>query len=141
MPTPTELTLNRDIRSPDYTLGTLYVGMHFYGYTCEDTDRHLEDNPEAKVNGQTAIPVGRYRLTTSLSKRFGKILPILVCVPGFTGVRVHGGNTAADTEGCILLGRVRTVCGVANCADRVQALIELITATEAEGGECWITVR
>lgn len=135
-----DLRLHRDTFGKDFTLGRLFIaGVHF-GYTCEDNDRELETNPEGKVNGQSAIPRGRYRITTSLSQRFGKELPILENVPGFAGIRVHGGNTAADTEGCLLLGRVRTLDGVANCADRVQALVKLINDAEADGNECWITV-
>lgn len=136
-----ELLLERDIIEPEFSLGHLYVAMQFYGYTCEDADRALEDHPEAKIHGQSAIPRGRYRLATSLSQRFGRELPILENVPGFSGVRIHGGNTAADTEGCILLGRVRTRNGVANCADRVVSLTKVINDTEANGDEVWLTVR
>ena len=135
-----ELSLHRDVIHPDYTLGVLYVGMRHYGYTCEDRDRQLETGGD-KVPKSTAIPRGRYRVSTSLSHRFGKELPILVDVPQFDGVRIHGGNTSADTEGCILVGRVRTLCGVANCAERIQTIIDLINQTEAEGGECWITLN
>lgn len=135
-----EILLERDILTEGYSLGRLYVaGMHF-GFTCEDKDRELETGG-VKIPGATAIPRGRYRLTTSLSNRFGRELPILEDVPGFTGVRVHGGNHAADTEGCFLLGRVRTRDGVANCAERVGALIKLINDTEDAGNQCWITVR
>lgn len=135
-----EVLLERDILTESYSLGRLYVaGMHF-GFTCEDTDRELETGG-VKIPGTTAIPRGRYRLTTSLSNRFGRELPLLENVPGFSGVRVHGGNTAADTEGCLLLGRVRTGNGVANCAERVGALIKLINDTDDAGNECWIIVR
>jgi hypothetical protein len=135
-----DVVLQRDIMNDSFTLGTMYVGMQHFGYTCEDTDRRLEDGGE-KIYGQSAIPRGRYRLTTSASKRFGRVMPIVEMVPGFTGVRVHGGNTAADTEGCPLLGRVRTLGGVANCAERVQALTKLIQDTEANGDTCWLTVK
>jgi hypothetical protein len=139
-PQELDIILERQIFGEEFTLGVLYVGMQHFGYTCEDKDRRLEDGGE-KVYGQSAIPRGRYRLTTSMSQRFGKVLPIVLGVPTHTGVRVHGGNTAADTSGCPLLGRVRTISGVANCAERVQALTKLIQDTEANGDTCWLEVK
>ena len=136
-----ELSLERQIITEGYTLGSLYVANVYFSYTCEDEDRELEGHPERKIHGRTAIPRGRYRITTSFSQRFGRELPILENVPDFTGVRCHGGNTAEDTEGCLLLGRVRTSNGVANCAERVAALTKLINDTEANGAECWITIK
>jgi hypothetical protein len=135
-----ELLLERDLITEEYTLGRLYVANIHFGYTCEDKDRSLEKGG-VKVHGQTAIPRGCYRITTSLSQRFGRELPILENVPGFSGVRIHGGNTVADTEGCPLLGRVRTKNGVANCAERVQSLIKIINDTEDAGNECWLLIR
>lgn len=136
-----ECTLQREIFDEEFTLGRLYVAMQHFGFTCEDTDRQLETFPERKVHGSSAVPRGRYRLTTSLSARFGRDMPELVGVPGFTGVRIHGGNTAADTEGCPLLGRVRTARGVANCAERNASLVKLINDTEDAGNEVWLTVK
>ena len=135
-----ELLLERQIIAENYTLGQLYVaGVHF-GYTCEDKDRELETGG-IKVPRCTAIPRGRYRITTSLSNRFKRERPILEDVPGFSGVRCHGGNTHEDTEGCLLIGRVRTNTGVANCAERITALIKLINDTEDNGAQVWITVK
>jgi hypothetical protein len=136
-----DIVLQREIMTETYTLGTMYIGMLHFGYTCEDPDRTLEDHCGAKIDGNTAIPRGRYRISTSLSARFGRELPIVENVPGFSGVRVHGGNTAADTHGCPLLGRVRTMDGVANCAERVASLIKVIKDTEANGDTCWLVVK
>lgn len=136
-----EFVLQRDVLESEFTLGILYDGMRFFGYTCEDTDRQLETFPERKVHGQSAIPRGRYRLTTSISTRFGKLMLEIKTVGGFSGVRIHGGNTAANTEGCPLLGSVRTSTGVQNCAERLASLLKIVQQEEAAGKECWITLK
>jgi hypothetical protein len=75
----------------------------------EDPDRQLEHNPEAKIKSNTAIPRGKYSVIVNQSQRFKRLLPLLVGVPGFEGVRIHPGNTSADTEGCLLPGFTRAV--------------------------------
>lgn len=82
------------------TIGKLYVDGKFECFTLEDTVR-----TGPKVYGETAIPVGKYRVTVELSPRFKRLLPRLHGVPQFSGVLIHSGNKAADTEGCILVGR------------------------------------
>jgi hypothetical protein len=38
------------------------------------------------------------------SPRFKKILPEILNVPNFTGIRIHCGNSSANSSGCILVG-------------------------------------
>ena len=135
------ILLIRQIATPSFTLGRLYVDNKAYCYTCEDADRKLETNPGAKVHGQSAIPRGRYKVEVTYSHRFQKPLPELLDVPGFYGVRIHGGNTAADTEGCLLVGRVRTANGVAQCADMVNGLVGLIERATDMGEPVYIEVQ
>ena len=133
--------LQRDVCAPGFTLGRLFVDGMMYGFTCEDQDRKLEENPGAKIKGRTAIARGLYRLTLSFSNRFKKVMPLIKDVPGFEGVRIHGVNDADDTEGCPLLGKTRTAVGVINCADVNAALIEFIRQAEDQGDAVWIEVQ
>jgi hypothetical protein len=76
-------------------------------WTCEDVVREQRGVPvgQWKVPGETAIPEGTYRVILSQSTRFGgQLMPELLHVPGFTGIRIHSGNTSLDTEGCVLVG-------------------------------------
>ncbi|HMZ54323.1 MAG TPA: DUF5675 family protein [Nitrospira sp.] len=123
------------------TLGRLYYKSQFAGYTCEDEDRQLETHPERKVYGRTAIPRGRYRLLLTYSQRFGRELPLIVDVPGYRGVRIHGGNSPENSLGCVMSGRVRTARGVQGCAPVVNRIIGILRDAEDGGDDCWIEVR
>lgn len=118
-----------------YTLGKMYRNGLKFCETCEDEDRFLELNPGAKVPKLTAIPRGRYKLVNSFSHRFGKVLPEVLGVPGFEGVRIHGGNSAENSEGCVLAGRVRILDGIAECKETVAAIIDLIDDAKEQNGE------
>lgn len=120
-------------------LGKLFVDGKLLGQTLEDQDRHLEDGGE-KIHGETAIPRGRYKVQLSFSRRFQRTMPEVLDVPEFKGVRIHGGNTEEDTEGCPLLGAVRTQTGVAQCGGVNQRLINLIEAAEIRGEEVYLEV-
>jgi hypothetical protein len=99
----------RDTFLADCTLGKVFVNDSYVCETLEDFVREIPGKPTAdwKIKGYTAIPVGTYKMTLSMSAHFGKVLPELHDVPGYEGVRIHSGNTSADTEGCLLLGLYR----------------------------------
>jgi hypothetical protein len=101
-----ELLLKRVQFGEDFTLGKLYHDGQFICYTLEDKVREVIGEPVSawKVAGQTAIPAGVYNVIITMSTRFKIRLPLLMDVPGFSGVRIHTGNSSADTEGCILVG-------------------------------------
>ncbi len=95
----------REQFTPKSCLGRLFIADVFECFTLEDTDRKLEDGISIKVPKQTAIPRGTYEITIDFSERFKKKMPHILNVPKFTGIRIHSGNTVADTEGCPLLGQ------------------------------------
>jgi hypothetical protein len=81
------------------TIGNLSIDGEDTGYFT------LEPKVQSpKIFGETAIPVGTYKVIIDYSPHFLKNLPLLVDVPEFDGVRIHPGNTEADTEGCVLVG-------------------------------------
>jgi hypothetical protein len=107
------------------TIGTLTCG-DFHCFTLEDTDRNLEDNHNAKQYGKTAIPRGKYRVIITFSNRFKKELPLLLDVPGYSGVRIHPGNKPEDTEGCILVGSSHKQDWISNSKATFAKLLERI---------------
>jgi len=104
-----KLQLERVQQDADVTIGSLSVDGDWECWTCEDTVREVPGQGvwQWKVAGKTAIPRGTYDVKITPSARFKRDLPLLLSVPGFDGIRIHPGNTAADTEGCILPGADR----------------------------------
>ena len=129
-----ELKLQRSFRSKECTIGILSVDGKFECFICEDYDRGLSQGDtlevikKIKVPGKTAIPTGRYEIAVTFSNRFQKPLPLLLNVPGFEGIRIHPGNTAADTEGCLLPGTDHNQNSVSNSRAAFYELFEKIKA-------------
>lgn len=105
-----KLLLKRIHFGDTYTVGQLYevtdYGQSPLCYVLEDKVREV-DGQDVKVwkeQNNTAIPKGVYDVQITFSNRFQTKLPLLADVPGFTGVRIHSGNSSKDTEGCLLLG-------------------------------------
>lgn len=118
----------RTTYGPISTGGIFLLDDNFFAYSLEDPIR-----TGAKVPGNTAIPAGRYRVALTSSARFGKVMPQIVDVPGFEGVRIHGGNTAEDTEGCILIARNRV--GADSIQGSMAAALTAILANSPEPHE------
>lgn len=113
-----KLKLKRQDYSDSRTIGRLSIDGEDFCWTLEDAVR-----TGPKVYGKTAIPAGTYAVKLTMSPRFARILPLLIDVPGFDGVRIHPGNTAADTEGCLLVGTGRTNDAITGSRDAFNALM------------------
>lgn len=113
-------------------------------YMLEDVVREVAGQPVAtwKVAGKTAIPRGRYKIVRTLSNRFKRWMPELLAVPGFEGVRIHAGNVATHTEGCLIAGTAIGTDGesVANSRIACDKLDAAMAAATKFGEEVWITV-
>ena len=147
------LKLRRIAKKPDYTIGKLYIDGEHFCDTLEDTDRGLIQGQSVdalrrmKIKSSTAIPIGRYKITLSVvSPRFGSRaqyksiggrLPRLLNVPAFEGVLIHIGNTAKDTEGCILVGENKLVGQVINSTATFNRLYDRLKIAK---GSIWIEI-
>jgi hypothetical protein len=99
-----ELKLVRKTFGSTFTKGELLIDNKHFCYVIEDVDRHLETaGCKAKVQDKTCIPRGTYTIITDYSNHFGKTMIHLLNVPCFEGVRIHSGNSSADTEGCLIV--------------------------------------
>lgn len=116
------LKLVRRTLTEQSTIGTLSINGRFECFTLEDRVRPF------KIKGETAIPAGIYEVTITFSDRFRKPLPLLLNVPNFSGIRIHPGNTAADTEGCILVGTTQGKDMIGNSRVAFKALFAKIEA-------------
>lgn len=128
----------RVIREPSTaaaTMGILLIDGVFACWTLEDVVRAV------KIPGETAIPTGRYAVRLSLSQRFQKVLPEVLAVPGFTGIRMHAGNTQADTAGCLLVGRVRAYDRVEESKLALMNVMEHLRRATTAGDPITLTIE
>lgn len=101
-----ELTLYRKQFYDTATVGVLYIDGRPFCHTLEPTTRNITCARD-KIAGKTAIPLGCYKYITTYSPTFHRLLPLLLDVPYFDGIRIHSGNSAEDTKGCVIVGRLR----------------------------------
>ena len=94
-----KIEIKRLYKTENSTIGELNIDGKFECYTLEDKER------DVKIKGETAISKGTYKVIINQSNRFKKLLPLLLNVPNFEGVRIHPGNSNHNTEGCILVGQ------------------------------------
>lgn len=130
-----ELTVVREELSSDRTIGLLYMQGCFLGWTLEDTIRGMQHHDD------TCIPPGRYKMVITRSKRFNRMLPILLNVPEHEGIRIHGGSHATETNGCILIGGDRSEDQIYNCGPVLEAVMANLAYAQASGLDSWIEIQ
>lgn len=160
-----EIKLVRIAKRLSYTIGALYLDDEPWKFcdTLEPRCRHFKfrstDGPldrSLKVQlakergikahgkkasmGKTAIPEGRYKVVMAGSEKFGRPLPLLLDVPGFSGIRIHMGNYPQDTEGCILVGVNKKQGMVLNSTRWLMVLNDEINMALADGKQVYITI-
>ena len=141
-----ELELTRSVKTNKSTIGELTVNGVFECFILEDKDRGLrKDMPISelivmKIKARTAIPTGRYEIVVSFSDKFQKMLPLLLDVPAFAGIRIHPGNTDANTEGCLLPGKTKSPDMIGSSRVAFTALFDKIKAA-LQREKIFITVK
>lgn len=125
-----EIIVHRKFKKEGYTIGQMYIDGVPFCQTIEDTDRNLTQSMSEqeinakKVYGKTAIPCGKYNVVLSFSNKFKKTLPEILNVKGWSGVRIHSGNTAQDSLGCIIVGENKVKGGVINSRVTMEKLMQ-----------------
>lgn len=141
-----ELKIERKWCKDTYSIGNLYVNGKKFCNTLEDKDRGLDDSmsveqvKKIKVYGETAIPKGKYTVTLTYSNKFKKILPLINNVKGFDGIRIHSGNTAKDSLGCILVGENKEVGKVLNSRVTFNGLFSMLQEAKNKGEQITLTI-
>ena len=137
------VTLRRIAFKESYTIGKLYVDGIYVCDTVEDKDRGLDDSmtvdeiKKKKVYGETAIPYGTYKVSITYSPKFKKNLPLVEGVKGFEGIRIHSGNTAKDSLGCIIVGKNKKVGMVLDSRVTMEKLMKVLNTKE----NIWLIIR
>lgn len=153
------ITVKRIAKRASYTIGRMYINGVYFCDTCEDTDRgltqymSLAEIKRKKIYSRTAIPTGIYNVTMNVvSPRFSKRdfykkncdggrVPRLLNVPGFDGVLIHVGNSAADSNGCLLVGKNSQVGKVLNSTNTFLALYKKLKEASLKGEKITITIQ
>lgn len=141
-----ELILKRENFTNESTIGSLTIDGNFECYILEDKDRGLTDAMPlgeivaTKVYGKTAIPYGRYEIDWTMSARFKTMMPILLKVKGYEGIRIHKGNTSIDTLGCLICGTKKATNKVTESTSATNKLYVKIAEAKIKGQRIYITI-
>lgn len=131
------LRLHRHYFGDTYTIGKLYIDDKYFcdtledkvrllPLTCPNTPKWKECNCIEKVKHETAIPFGTYKVVLSYSNTFKKVLPLLIDVQHFLGVRIHSGNNAGHSSGCVLVGKNTIKGGLTESKTMMDKLMMLL---------------
>lgn len=143
-----DILLNRIYTSSDYTIGQLICKGRKLCDTLEPPTVGFKPGVTPaevmrvkKRHGAVSIPPGSYRVLITKSPKFGQWLPLLLNVPGFKGVRIHPGNTPADTQGCILPGENTSKGMVLKSGQKTKEIVDLFTRIFAQGKDIFLVVK
>lgn len=147
-----EIKIDRAWKKDGYTISRVFLddvrfgdGRH-YCNCLEDTDRGLTQSmslskiKEIKIKGRTAIPSGKYEILITYSPKYKRNMPLVNNVPGYEGIRIHAGNTAKDTEGCLLFGLNDKVGMVSNSRYWTTMITGIIDAAIKRGEHVYIRI-
>lgn len=153
------IVVDRKWKKEGYTIGRLSVDGEFFCNTLEDKDRGLnfnmsqEEISKIKKAGVTAIPTGSYKVNmNTISPRYsskdwyvknchGAKMPRLENVPGFIGILIHPGNTASETDGCLLVGKNDVKGMVTKSKEYFLQLYNKMYSAYQKGEEITITIQ
>ena len=127
-----KLTLKRIAFKEKYTIGRLYIDGEYFCDTIEDKDRGLNNDMglaeimAKKRYGETAIPTGHYEVEITYSPKYKRMMPEIKDVKGFSGIRIHSGNTAKDTLGCLIVGKNTQLGMVTDSRKTYYKLFEIL---------------
>jgi len=116
-----DLLIKRNPSKDGATIGELFIDGKFFCFSLED-----EVRAGPKIPGKTAIPAGQYEVVINYSNHFARLLPQILDVPGFEGVRIHSGNKPEDTEGCILVGNTKGLASVGESRAAFSILYQIL---------------
>lgn len=129
------LILTRTEFSDTSTIGSLSLDGKHLCWILEDKVR------SEKIAGITAIPYGKYKVVITQSARFKRLLPLLLNVPGYSGIRIHPGNKAVDTDGCLLPGTKKQSNMVLNSKIAFSTVFKIIQTALSQNKEVWIEIK
>ena len=151
-----ELLIDRRWKKANYTIGRFFVNGQRLCESLEDTDRGLQQRMPVgiinskKVYGKTAIPTGEYDVVLSVSpkfknrvwaKKYGGLVPEILNVKGYTGVRIHPLTSADQTEGCPGIGDNTIVGKLTNSQKRYYELMDILVPAFKAGERIILTIR
>ncbi|UOF80648.1 hypothetical protein [Caudoviricetes sp.] len=130
-----KLLLIRETFTNESTIGSLYINDKFECFSLEDVVR------KEKIKGKTAIPDGVYELIITMSPKFKRELPRLLNVPNYEGVLIHAGNSAKDTDGCILVGTSRKENWISNSQTALLSLLNKLEKAYEKKDPIYIEIK
>ena len=142
-----EIEIKRLWKKSNYTIGKVYIDGKYFSESLEDKDRGLtstmplEEIKNKKVYGKTAIPSGLYTILYTYSPKYKRLMPLVDGVKGFSGIRIHSGNTPEDSLGCILLGKNTKVGMVTESRVTCNSFYKLIEEAIKKGEKITLEIK